>query len=88
MKGKILLADDEKGIAAVMKEYFELSGYQVKTAYSGSGQEATEKLSCLPDLVLPDINMPESVEEIRQSQWVGSLPAFKPKGWRASTALH
>ena len=40
-----------------MKKYFEMSGYQVITAYSG--QEALKKMSCLPDIVLLDINMPD-----------------------------
>lgn len=56
MREKILLIDDEKGIVAVMKTYFEMSGYQVFTAYSG--QEAMRKMSCQPDLILLDINMP------------------------------
>lgn len=41
----------------VMKNYFEMSGYQVITAYSG--QEALKKMSCLPDIILLDINMPD-----------------------------
>lgn len=57
MSKKILLVDDEKGIVTIMKNYFELSGYQVFTAYSG--QEAMAGLSCYPDLVLLDINMPD-----------------------------
>lgn len=57
MSKKIMLVDDEKGIVAVMKSYFEMSGYQVSTAYSG--REALQKMSCLPDIVLLDINMPD-----------------------------
>lgn len=57
MHEKILLVDDEKGIVAVMKSYFEMSGYQVISAYSG--QEALQKISCQPDIVLLDVNMPE-----------------------------
>ena len=40
-----------------MKNYFEMSGYQVITAYSG--QEALKKMSYLPDIILLDINMPD-----------------------------
>lgn len=54
---KILLVDDEKGIIAIMKNYFEMSGYQVYTALNG--KEAIEKVSCQPDIILLDINMPE-----------------------------
>lgn len=57
MNEKILLVDDEKGVVTIMKNYFEMSGYQVITAYSG--QEALKKMSCLPDIVLLDINMPD-----------------------------
>ena len=57
MNEKIKLVDDEKGIVAVMKNYFEMSGYQVITAYSG--QEALKKMSYLPDIILLDINMPD-----------------------------
>lgn len=57
MNEKIMLVDDEKGIIAVMKNYFEMSGYQVITAYSG--QEALKKMSYLPDIILLDINMPD-----------------------------
>lgn len=57
MNEKIMLVDDEKGIVAVMQSYFEMSGYQVITAYNG--REALKKLACQPDLVLLDINMPD-----------------------------
>ena len=57
MNEKIMLVDDEKGVVAVMKNYFEMSGYQIITAYSG--QEALKKMSCLPDIVLLDSNMPD-----------------------------
>ena len=57
MNEKIMLVDDEKGVVTIMKKYFKMSGYQVITAYSG--QEALKKMSCLPDIVLLDINMPD-----------------------------
>jgi DNA-binding response OmpR family regulator len=57
LKNKILLVDDEKGIVTMMKNYFEMSGYQVYSAYDG--KEALEKVACQPDIILLDINMPE-----------------------------
>jgi two-component system, OmpR family, lantibiotic biosynthesis response regulator NisR/SpaR len=54
---KILLVDDEKGIVAMMKNYFEMSGYQVYSAFDG--KDALEKVACQPDIILLDINMPE-----------------------------
>ncbi|MDU6265336.1 MAG: response regulator transcription factor [Anaerocolumna aminovalerica] len=57
MNNKILLVDDEKGIVTMMESYFEMAGYQVYTAYNG--KEALQKISCQPDIILLDINMPE-----------------------------
>ena len=57
MSSKILIVDDEKGIVATLEDYFESQGYQVYCAYSG--KEALEKISCQPDIILLDINMPE-----------------------------
>lgn len=53
---KILLVDDEKGVVAMMKSYFERSGYQVLTAYNGA--EALKQAVYQPDIILLDINMP------------------------------
>ena len=33
---KILLVDDEKGVVAMMKSYFEMSGYPAFRVYAGS----------------------------------------------------
>lgn len=57
MNEKILIADDEKGIVIMLKRYFESHGYQAYTAFTGT--EALAKISCQPDIVLLDINMPE-----------------------------
>ena len=57
MKKRILIADDEKGIVTMLKNYFEMSGYEVYTAFNG--KEAIEKVSCQPDIILLDIGMPE-----------------------------
>ncbi len=43
MRTKMLIVGDEPGIVAVVQNYFELTGYQVITAYSGAG--AMKKLS-------------------------------------------
>ena len=53
---KILLVDDEKGVVAMMKSYFEMSGYQVLTAYNGA--EVLRQAVHQPDIILLDINMP------------------------------
>lgn len=57
MSQKILIVDDEPGVVAVVKNYFEMTGYQVLTA--GNGTDAMKQLTQNPDLVLLDINMPD-----------------------------
>lgn len=55
LKERILIVDDERGIADTMKAYFAPQ-YEVLTAYSG--EEAIQKAEMQPDLILLDINMP------------------------------
>lgn len=57
MKQTLLIADDEPGIVDMLKSYFSLD-YDVLTAYSG--EEAIRKASSRPDLILLDINMPDT----------------------------
>lgn len=56
MREKILVVDDEKGIVTLLKDYFEINGYQVLTAQSG--EEAVKKAEQNPAIILLDINMP------------------------------
>lgn len=56
MKQTLLIVDDEKGIVEMLQSYFETQ-YTIITAYSG--QEALQKVSLKPDLILLDINMPD-----------------------------
>jgi len=57
MNNKILIVDDEKGIVTMLKNYFKAQNYQVYCAYNGA--DALQKISCQPDIILLDINMPE-----------------------------
>ena len=54
----ILVADDEKDVVSLLKDYLELKGYCVSTA--NNGKEAIEQASRTPDLILLDVNMPEA----------------------------
>lgn len=54
---KILVADDEQNIVSLLKDYFEMNGYLVLTAYNGA--EAMEKAAQNPDIILLDVNMPD-----------------------------
>ncbi|MCM1022577.1 MAG: response regulator transcription factor [Prevotella sp.] len=53
---RILVADDEPDIAAMLRDYFEMNGCEVITALNGS--EAIEKSAQNPDIILLDVNMP------------------------------
>ena len=57
MNEKILVVDDEKDIRKLLTDFFQLQGYQVYTARNG--QEALDKISVNPDIILLDINMPQ-----------------------------
>ena len=58
MEQKLLIIDDEEGILWLLRDYFEIQGYQVLTA--GTGEEAVKlALSQAPDLILLDISLPD-----------------------------
>ncbi len=56
MMKKILAVDDEPGILQLLKDYFEIQGYEVIEA--ANGVEVFEKLTQQPDLILLDVNLP------------------------------
>ncbi len=57
MSNKILIVDDEPDIVNLLRDYFEINGYNVMTA--GNGKEALKKAELQPDIILLDINMPD-----------------------------
>jgi len=58
MAKKILVVDDEKKIAEILKAYLERDGYQVSTAYDGqSALELAQSNS--PDLIILDLMLPK-----------------------------
>lgn len=54
---KILIADDEADVVSLIRDYFEINGYEVLRAYNG--QEALELAVKQPDIILLDVNMPK-----------------------------
>lgn len=65
-KAKILVIEDEKKIAEIVRTYLNSAGYQVSIAFDGnSGLEQAETLS--PDLIILDLMLPDKEgEEICQ----------------------
>lgn len=54
---RILVVDDEIAILQLLKDYFEIQGYEVLTARTG--KEAIESTIKNLDLILLDINLPD-----------------------------
>ena len=54
---KLLIADDEEDIVNLLRDYFEINGYEVLTALNG--EETLTEVQKNPDLILLDINMPD-----------------------------
>lgn len=58
IENKVLIVDDEKDLANIMRDFLENEGMQVETAYNG--KQAYEKLkSFQPNLVILDIMLPD-----------------------------
>lgn len=56
MNTKILIADDEKDIVAMLERFFKSKGFLVLSAANGT--EALKQVEKRPDIILLDINMP------------------------------
>ena len=56
MSWKILIADDESDIVAMLGSFFESRGFCVLRASNGA--EALRQAEKQPDIILLDINMP------------------------------
>ncbi|MDE5742455.1 MAG: response regulator transcription factor, partial [Oscillospiraceae bacterium] len=53
---RILVADDEEDIVCMLRDYFEINGYEVISA--SNGKEAIAMAAKSPDIILLDVNMP------------------------------
>lgn len=56
-KSLLLIVDDEREIALMLKDYFEMQGYLATVAYSG--EQALEKARRKPDAILLDVGLPD-----------------------------
>lgn len=80
-RGRLLVVDDERGVAQGLAALLEARGYQVECAYDG--QQVLQRLEAdpLPDLVLLDYAMPgldgeEVLRQMRASDRLRDLPVL------------
>ena len=57
-KDKVLIIDDEKELAEILRDYLEVEGYDVSVAYDGE-EGLAEFISANPKIVLLDIMLPK-----------------------------
>jgi len=77
MKGRILVVDDDRNIADLIRLYLEKEMFEVKTAHSG--RTALDEFRLwTPDLVILDIMLPEidGYEICKQIRKVSSIPVI------------
>lgn len=53
----VLIVEDERDIASMLKQYFEMSGYLATVAFTGA--QAVEKANRNPDIILLDVGLPD-----------------------------
>lgn len=77
MKGRILVVDDDRNIADLIRLYLEKEMFEVSTVHSGKAA-LEEFRSWAPDLVILDIMLPEidGYEICRQIRKVSSIPVI------------
>lgn len=80
MSHKILIVDDEKDLANLVKLNLEVEGFQCSIA--NSGEEALDKLNSeLPDLIILDIRMPgmdgfEVLRKLKSEDKLKNIPVM------------
>jgi len=77
MKGRILVVEDEKKLADIIKLYLASEGYEIEVAYDGeSGEEALDREQF--DLVILDVMMPgkDGWSILRKIRSMGDTPVI------------
>jgi CheY-like chemotaxis protein len=74
---RILVAEDEQGIATMMREVLERAGYTVRTVFDGHEALANYR-TYRPDLILLDVMMPKE-NGYRVARVIKSLARVNPE---------
>jgi len=82
---RVLVADDNRDSADVLKDLLDIYGHEVRVAYDGAAA-LTELRSFRPDVALLDLGMPEMRGEqvaatIRTEPWAARLVLIAISGW-------
>lgn len=87
-KRRVLVVDDNKAAAEMLRMVVRMLGNEVQTA--GDGQEAVERAAVFqPDVVLMDLGMPrmngyQAARHIRQQPWGEAMVLVALTGWGQS----
>jgi DNA-binding response OmpR family regulator len=77
---KIAIIEDDQAISQMYRIKFEAEGYDVETADNGKlGLELAEKIKpdiILLDLMMPEMNGDEMLQNLRQTDWGKTIPVI------------
>ena len=77
---KIAIIEDDQAISQMYRIKFEAEGYDVETAENGKlGLELAEKIQpdiILLDLMMPEMNGDEMLQNMRQTEWGKTIPVI------------
>ncbi len=88
---KILLVDDEEGLALLLSFMLQKDGYEV--AVANDGEQAIEKLKTFePDVIVSDVVMPnldgiEMFKQIRANPKTANIPVIFISGFQDQQVL-
>jgi len=77
---KVAIIEDDQAISQMYRIKFEAEGYDVETAENGKlGLELAEKIQpdiILLDLMMPEMNGDEMLQNMRQTDWGKTIPVI------------
>ncbi|HQP91834.1 MAG TPA: response regulator [Candidatus Omnitrophota bacterium] len=92
MKKRILIIEDEKEIAMIMRMRLEASGYDAVEAFDGL-EGLRQAKNCSPDLILLDLILPKMagtqiLEELKKDERYRNIPVIIVTGLAQEATSH